>query len=71
MKSDIGRLCLGTAQFSSYYGATNRKGQPSHDEVFDIIALAYEAGIRFADTAYDYYWPFNLQWNVITKVKAA
>lgn len=47
----ISRLGLGTAQFGSHYGATNKRGQPSRKECEQIVWYAYEAGIRYFDTA--------------------
>ncbi len=73
MKSDISRLCLGTAQFGSHYGATNRTGKPAQEEMWSIVDCAYEAGIRWVDTATSYRGPYPLphkEWNVIYKVKA-
>lgn len=70
MKSDIARLCLGTAQFHSSYGATNKLGQPSEKTIRAIIACAAEAGIRYADTASEYYRGFDQPWNVVCKLKA-
>lgn len=61
MKSDIARLCLGSAPYCL-------KEHPQK-----IIDCAYEAGIRFFDTAQSYgtHWPADDQdWKIITKVKA-
>lgn len=47
----MGRLALGTAQFGSDYGITNRAGQVGADEAGRILSLAREAGIDCIDTA--------------------
>ena len=49
--ANITRIGLGTAQFGSHYGATNRHGQPSRKECENIIETALEAGIEYFDTA--------------------
>lgn len=49
--SHIHRLGLGTAQFGSHYGATNKLGQPTRKECEQIVWRAYDAGIRYFDTA--------------------
>ena len=45
------KLALGTVQFGTAYGVSNRKGQPSADEVARILSTAHRAGIRIVDTA--------------------
>ena len=45
------QLGIGTAQFGSAYGITNRRGQVSEVEIRDILAAAEESGIRVIDTA--------------------
>jgi len=47
-------MVLGTAQFGMEYGITNLSGKPSKKEVFDILDVAWEKGIRCFDTAPDY-----------------
>lgn len=44
-------LVLGTAQFGSVYGATNRVGMLDEDAVRDIVTTAWDSGIRTLDTA--------------------
>ncbi|MCA9802630.1 MAG: aldo/keto reductase [Cyanobacteria bacterium HKST-UBA02] len=48
------KLALGTAQFGMNYGATNRSGQVSFDEVAAILKLAEENCIEILDTAFQY-----------------
>jgi aryl-alcohol dehydrogenase-like predicted oxidoreductase len=45
------RIGLGTAQFGSDYGITNRLGQVSEGEAASILSLAIESGIDTIDTA--------------------
>jgi aryl-alcohol dehydrogenase-like predicted oxidoreductase len=47
----IGRIGLGTVQFGSHYGVTNKRGQPSRKECDRIIETALDAGIFYFDTA--------------------
>lgn len=47
----IEKIVLGTAQFGLNYGISNKSGKPSQSHVFEILNLAYEAGIRVLDTA--------------------
>lgn len=51
MTNQIHRLGLGTAQFGSHYGVSNRHGQPPRQECEAIVKSAYAAGIRYYDTA--------------------
>lgn len=44
-------LALGTAQFGSAYGVSNRRGALDEEEAIDILAAAVAAGIRTVDTA--------------------
>lgn len=46
-----GRIGLGTVQFGTSYGISNREGQTSLQEVSEIAELARRSGIRFIDTA--------------------
>ncbi len=48
------RLGLGTVQFASCYGISNRAGQPDEREVAAILDRAIEAGIDMLDTATSY-----------------
>ena len=53
--SDIAeKIVLGTAQFGMDYGIANVSGKPAKQDVFDILALAWERGIRRFDTAPGY-----------------
>lgn len=47
----IGKLALGTAQFGSFYGISNSKGQTTSNEAFQILTLAEQQGIEVLDTA--------------------
>ena len=40
------KMVLGTAQFGMDYGIVNINGKPKKKEVFDILDLAWEKGIR-------------------------
>jgi aryl-alcohol dehydrogenase-like predicted oxidoreductase len=75
----VNKLGLGSVQFGMVYGATNRVGQPSLDEVTGILAAAQSAGIRVIDTAPAYgeseaalgkCLPADGEWNIITKTPA-
>jgi len=48
------RLGLGTAQFGSDYGISNRVGMPSITTVERLLSLAHRSGIRVLDTAPNY-----------------
>ena len=48
------KMVLGTAQFGMDYGIANLNGKPTKKEVFGILDLAWEKGIRRFDTAPDY-----------------
>jgi len=48
------KLVLGTVQFGLKYGIANTHGQPTQDEVNNIIAAAADGGIRILDTAAGY-----------------
>jgi aryl-alcohol dehydrogenase-like predicted oxidoreductase len=70
------KICLGTAQFGSSYGLTNKNKELSVKEIGEILSLAENNGISFLDTAPTYgnaeYKLGNLEisdWNVVTKVK--
>jgi aryl-alcohol dehydrogenase-like predicted oxidoreductase len=47
-------MVLGTAQFGMDYGIANINGKPKKKEVFDILDLAWEKGIRRFDSAPGY-----------------
>ncbi len=75
--SQLERIGLGTVQFGSHYGVTNRHGQPSEKECARIIETAVDAGIVYYDTA-AYYGDSDLilakslpvkGMKVVTKVK--
>ena len=48
------KMVLGTAQFCMDYGIANVAGKPTPKEVFGILSLAWEKGIRCFDTAPGY-----------------
>ena len=48
------KMVLGTAQFGMDYGIANFIGKPTPKEVFSILSLAWEKGIRCFDTAPGY-----------------
>lgn len=47
-------LVLGTAQLGMNYGIANKEGKPSRERALEIVAEAWEKGIRFFDTAQAY-----------------
>jgi len=49
------KLSLGTAQFSSNYGISNKIGKPDQKTVFKILKFAKEIGIKSIDTAQNYF----------------
>lgn len=51
---DMAELCLGTVQFGMKYGINNTLGQPSEEDVFEMLDTAIENGIRIIDTARAY-----------------
>lgn len=72
----IQKICIGTAQFGSSYGLTNKNEELSVIQIKEILSLAKNSGITFIDTAPSYgnaelkLGKLNLKdWNVITKVK--
>ena len=72
----IEKICLGTAQFGSSYGLTNKNIELSIEEIGEILSLAKHNGISFLDTAPTYgnaeFKLGNLDirdWNIVTKVK--
>ncbi|MCI8299995.1 MAG: aldo/keto reductase [Lachnospiraceae bacterium] len=50
----MAQLCLGTVQFGMKYGINNTLGQPSEEQVFEMIDTAIDGGIRIIDTARAY-----------------
>lgn len=50
----MAELCLGTVQFGMKYGINNTLGQPSEEDVFEMLDVAIENGIRIIDTARAY-----------------
>lgn len=50
----LSRLMLGTVQFGMQYGVANTKGQPTREEVREILACAFEGGVNCIDTAAAY-----------------
>ncbi len=48
------RLGIGTVQFGTHYGISNRTGQTPIEEVSKILSLALENGIALLDTARGY-----------------
>jgi aryl-alcohol dehydrogenase-like predicted oxidoreductase len=47
-------LVLGTAQLGMNYGIANKEGKPSREKALEIVAEAWDKGIRFFDTAQAY-----------------
>lgn len=45
------RVVLGTVQFGLNYGINNKSGQPSENNVFEILQQAFESGIHILDSA--------------------
>jgi aryl-alcohol dehydrogenase-like predicted oxidoreductase len=50
----LSRLGVGTVQFGTRYGISNRRGQPDEAEVAAILGRAEESGIGYLDTAFAY-----------------
>lgn len=50
----INKLILGTVQFGLNYGVNNTSGKPDQETVQKILSFAYDAGIRYLDTAEAY-----------------
>lgn len=48
------RLVLGTVQLGMPYGINNTHGQPSREEAFEILDLAWKSGIDIFDTSFAY-----------------
>lgn len=75
--SAVSRIGLGTAQFGSRYGISNRAGRPDEREIAAILVRAFEAGVDIIDTATAYgdaeeivgrHWPRSRAPRVVTKV---
>jgi aryl-alcohol dehydrogenase-like predicted oxidoreductase len=75
----LSRFALGTVQFGSNYGVSNRTGQPSESETAKILEGAAEAGIGYIDTASAYgeaetligrYWPPGKPVRIVCKAPA-
>jgi len=54
MNEKIQRMVLGTAQLGSKYGIANRGEAPTEERSLQILKTAWEAGIRYVDTAPGY-----------------
>lgn len=54
LSTGTARLSLGTAQWGTAYGATNRVGRLSDETIADIVSVAHEWGITDVDTAANY-----------------
>ena len=54
MNERIKKMILGTAQLGSRYGIANIGESPSVENAFQILKTAWEAGIRYVDTAPGY-----------------
>lgn len=50
----MAELCLGTVQFGMKYGINNTLGQPSEEDVFEMLDTAIQNGIHVIDTARAY-----------------
>lgn len=50
----MAELCLGTVQFGMKYGINNTLGQPTEEDVFEMLDTAIAGGIRVIDTARAY-----------------
>lgn len=50
----MAELCLGTVQFGMKYGINNTLGQPTEEDVFEILDAAIKNGIHVFDTARAY-----------------
>ena len=50
----LSRIGVGTVQFGTAYGVSNRDGRPSEAEVAAILSRAVEAGFGYLDTAANY-----------------
>ena len=48
------KMCLGTVQFGMKYGINNTLGQPSKEQVFEMLDAAIDNGIDVIDTARAY-----------------
>ena len=48
------KLILGTVQFGLNYGINNSAGIMERDQVFELLDIAYDLGIKTLDTAEAY-----------------
>jgi aryl-alcohol dehydrogenase-like predicted oxidoreductase len=48
------KIVLGTVQFGLDYGINNNSGKPSQEQVNEILTYAFDAGVRFLDSAEAY-----------------
>lgn len=53
-RTDVSRLVLGTVQLGLAYGIANRSGQPDRRMADELVAQAWQAGVREFDTAQGY-----------------
>lgn len=68
---ELSRMMLGTVQFGLPYGVANRTGQPSADEVRDMVAAALEGGVNGFDTAAAYGTSEEVLGRALRELKAA
>ena len=70
------RIGIGTAQFGSDYGVSNRRGRPDGPQVANILRRALEMGIGYIDTAIGYgeaeiiigrHLPVSHRFRIVTK----
>ena len=54
MDNYISKIGLGSVQFGLDYGISNKKGQPSQNEIKLILDLISQSGIKIIDTAHLY-----------------
>jgi len=54
MENQKTKLVLGTAELGMSYGLNNKQGQPSLEDSFSILDIAYKNGIKIFDTAFAY-----------------
>ena len=50
----ISKLILGTVQFGLNYGINNSSGKMERDQVFELLDIAYDLGVKTLDTAEAY-----------------
>ena len=54
MKTNVSRITLGTAQFGSDYGISNKLGKPNEKTIHSILDFSVKNGINTFDTAAGY-----------------